>query len=60
MHDVVGTIVIAQVMKIFWPVMRNLSPSRSARVRMSARSEPAWASVRFIVPVHAPDTSFGK
>ena len=27
---------------------------------MAPRSEPAWGSVRFIVPVHSPDTSLGR
>jgi hypothetical protein len=27
---------------------------------MAARSEPAWGSVMFIVPVHSPDTSRGS
>ena len=31
----------------------------SARVRTSARSEPACGSVRFIVPVHSPEIIFG-
>ncbi len=49
-----------QVMKIFWPVMRQPpSPSGSARVVSAPRSEPACGSVRFIVPVHSPETIFG-
>ncbi|CAG4893234.1 hypothetical protein R69919_01610 [Paraburkholderia gardini] len=48
------------VMKIFVPnTLNEPSPCGSARVRTSARSEPACGSVRFIVPVHSPEMSFG-
>ena len=48
------------VIKIFVPKILNVpSPTGSARVRTSARSEPAWGSVRFIVPVHSPEMSLG-
>ncbi len=50
-----------QVMKIFSPVMRQPpSPSGSARVRMAARSVPAWGSVKCMVPVHSPEISRGR
>jgi len=45
---------------LLWAERVILSLDDVARVRMSARSEPAGASVRFIVPVHSPDTSFGR
>ena len=32
----------------------------TARVRTAERSEPACGSVRTIVPVHSPETSFGR
>ncbi len=49
-----------QVMKIFVPkTLKVPSPTGSARVRTRARSEPACGSVRFIVPVHSPEISFG-
>ena len=48
-------------MKIFWPLMRKLpSAWGTARQAMAARSEPAWGSVMFMVPVHSPDTSLGS
>ncbi|CAB3774315.1 hypothetical protein LMG30113_07555 [Burkholderia paludis] len=48
------------VMKIFVPnTLYVPSPCGSARERTSARSEPACGSVRFIVPVHSPEISFG-
>ena len=34
----------APLVQIFWPVMRQPSPSRTARVRSPARSEPASGS----------------
>ncbi len=46
-------------MKIFWPLMRHEPLPSSAGTALVARaptSEPAWGSVRFIVPVHSPDT----
>ena len=49
-----------QVMKIFSPVMRKPSPSGAALVAIAPRSEPACGSVRFIVPVHSPEISFGR
>ncbi len=48
-------------MKIFWPKTRYVpSACGSARERISARSEPACGSVRFIVPVHSPVTIFPR
>ena len=48
-------------MKIFWPVMRYVpSPCGIAFVRNMPRSVPQCGSVRFIVPVHSPVTSFGR
>ena len=48
-------------MKILVPVMRWLpSDCGSARLRSMPRSVPQWASVRHMVPVHWPDTSFGR
>lgn len=32
----------------------------SARLRIRARSEPAFGSVRFIVPVHSPEIIFSR
>ena len=49
-----------QVMKIFCPKRRKRLPSGTARVRTCARSEPAWGSVRSIVPVHSPLIIFGR
>jgi hypothetical protein len=50
-----------QVMKIFSPESSQPPcPSGSARVRMSPRSVPAWASVRFMVPDHSPEISLGR
>ncbi len=48
------------VIKIFCPKMRNTSPSRTAFVRTAARSDPACGSVKFIVPVHVPETIFSR
>ncbi len=46
------------VMKIFWPRIAQLPSSCGvAVVRMAPRSVPASGSVRFIVPVHSPETS---
>ena len=33
------------VVQIFWPLMTQCSPSRTALVRSAARSEPAWGSL---------------
>ncbi len=49
-----------QVMKILVPLMRQWSPSGTARVRMAARSEPACGSVMFMVPVQRPSTMAGR
>ena len=50
-----------QVMKIFWPFSFQVpSPAGSAMVRMAPRSEPAWGSVRCMVPVHSPEISLGR
>jgi hypothetical protein len=47
------------VMKIFWPLIDQVPSSRGvAVVRIAPRSVPASGSVRFIVPVHWPETSF--
>jgi hypothetical protein len=48
------------VMKILRPVMKYRSPRGSARVVSDERSEPACGSVRHIVPVHSPATSFSR
>ncbi len=46
-------------MKIFWPVIRHdPSSAGTARVVNAPTSEPACGSVRFIVPVHSPETIF--
>jgi len=58
--DVVRQVVLAVVMKIFWPEIRYWSAWRSARVRTRDRSDPACGSVRFIVPVHLPSIIFGR
>ena len=42
------------VMNIFVPVMRQTSPSRSARVRIAATSEPASGSVIAMAPIFSP------
>ena len=42
------------VMNIFVPVMRHTSPSRTARVRIAATSEPASGSVIAIAPIFSP------
>ena len=48
-------------MKIFWPVIRHdPSSAGTARVVRAPTSEPAWGSVRFIVPDHSPVTIFGR
>ena len=48
-------------MKIFVPVSAyEPSPCGSAFVRSMPRSVPQCGSVRHIVPVHSPDTSFGR
>ena len=48
-------------MKIFWPVTAKLpSPFGAALVVSAPTSEPACGSVRFIVPVHSPEISFGR
>ena len=36
----------APLVQIFWPVTTHSSPSRSARVRRLARSEPASGSLK--------------
>ena len=41
-------------MNIFVPVMRHTSPSRTARVRIAATSEPASGSVMAIAPIFSP------
>ena len=47
--------------KIFSPLMANTSsPAGTALVRNKAKSVPAWDSVKFMVPVHSPLTSFAK
>jgi hypothetical protein len=53
--------VLAAEMKIFVPVIEyEPSPFGSALVRRMPRSVPQCGSVRHIVPVHSPDTSFGR
>jgi hypothetical protein len=48
-----------KVMRVFWPVMRHVpSSAGTALVRTAPRSEPAWGSVRFMVPAHSPVTIF--
>lgn len=48
-------------MKIFVPLIEyEPSPLGSALVRRMPRSVPQCGSVRHIVPVHSPDTSFGR
>ncbi len=43
-------------MKCFWPFSTQPAPSRTARVRMPAASEPAPGSVMAMEPVRAPVT----
>ena len=59
--DVVGEIVLA-VGDENLLALQLVPPAaeRTARVRTAARSEPACGSVRFMVPVHSPDTIFGR
>src|ERR671919_2939857 len=48
-------------MKIFWPVMRQVpSSAGTALVVRAPTSDPAWGSVRFMVPVHSPVTILGR
>ena len=48
-------------MKIFWPVIfHEPSPTGSAFEVSAPTSEPAWGSVRFMVPVHSPVSIFGR
>ncbi|MFN3483602.1 MAG: hypothetical protein ACK4YX_11315 [Rhabdaerophilum calidifontis] len=48
-------------MKILAPASRKVPSSCGvARVAISPRSDPACGSVRFIVAVHSPETSFGR
>ena len=50
-----------QVMKILVPSIRHVpSPTGSARDFRAPTSLPADGSVRFIVPVHSPVTSFDR
>ena len=63
--DVVGQVVVAvgdEDLLAADPVV--LAPALvragTARVRRAPRSEPACGSVRFIVPVHSPETSFPR
>ena len=45
----------------FWPEMWKLSaPFGTALVRSMPRSVPQCGSVRFMVPVHSPEISFGR
>ena len=46
---------------IFVPkTLKVPSGKGSARVRTKAKSEPAWGSVKFMVPVHSPEINFSK
>jgi hypothetical protein len=59
--DVLRHVVLAAEMKIFVPLIEyEPSPFGSALVRRMPRSVPQCGSVRHIVPVHSPDTSFGR
>ena len=50
-----------QVIKIFSPnTFQVPSPRGSALETIAAKSEPAFGSVKFIVPVHSPEIIFGK
>ena len=49
------------VIQTFVPViLYEPSSWGSAFVVIVPRSDPDWGSLRFIVPVHSPETSFGK
>ena len=47
-------------MKVFWPVISQSSPSRTALVRMPRRSEPAPGSVQAIEVTVSPETMPGS
>ena len=49
--------VAAQVMNCFVPATTQPEPSRRARVRRLAASDPAWGSVSAKAPVHAPEAT---
>ena len=48
------------VIKVFWPLITRESPSRSARVFIDCRSEPAPGSVMPMAPTASPETIFGS
>ena len=50
----------APVMNCFDPLMTNSSPSRRARVRTEAASEPAPGSVSAKAKMASPVTIFGR
>ena len=43
-----------------WAIFRGDDLVPPARVRTAERSEPAWDSVRFMVPAHSPATIFSR
>ena len=48
-------------MKIFWPEMSQVPFGPGSALATSApTSDPAWGSVRFMVPHHSPLMSFGR
>ena len=48
-------------MKIFWPdTLNDPSPFGTPLERNRPRSVPQCGSVRFMVPVHSPETIFGR
>ena len=48
------------VMKVFWPLITQASPSRTAVVRVAPASEPAPGSVRPKAPRPWPLASGGR
>ena len=60
--DVLGDVVVAPGDEDLLAGDRGSRRRRcgSARVRTAPTSEPACGSVRFMVPVHSPATSFGR
>jgi hypothetical protein len=47
-------------MNAFWPLMRQSSPSATARVWIAPASDPACGSVRQYAPINWPDASRGS
>ena len=61
-HDVVGEVVLAVGDEDLLPgdAVAAVAGARSARVRSAPTSEPACGSVSCMVPIHSPETSFGR